>query len=165
MIKKIIVVALLLLSSISHAELFQKGNLGLGVVVGGGSINVSRKTQNYTIAGVSAEYFVIDDLSVGLGYVGWFGGTPSLNQVTIPVNYYVPLSKKFRPYVGGFVRQTFVSDGYDDYLSYGAKVGLAYTISKKAYIGVGWVNEFYDDSSIFKDSSTSYPEVTFAFSF
>ncbi|WP_321779269.1 hypothetical protein [Sulfurimonas sp.] len=164
MIKNIIV-SLILLSSISHAELFEKGNLGLGVIVGGGSINVNRKTQNYTIAGVSAEYFVMNDLSVGFGYVGWFGATPSLNQITLPVNYYVPLSEKFRPYVGAFVRETFVSDGYDDYFSYGAKVGLAYTISKKSYIGVAWVNEFYDNSSIFKDSSTSYPEVTFAFSF
>ena len=156
---------LVLLSSVGYAELFKKNNLGLGVAFGGGSISVGRTSQSYTILGVSAEYFVVDNLSVGVGYMGWFGGTPTLNQITVPVNYYIPLGEKLRPYTGVFIRETFVSDGYDNYESYGAKVGLAYTISKNSYIGVAMVYELYGDNNFYTDSSSTYPEITFAFSF
>jgi len=160
-----ILLALLLISSISKAELFEKGNLGFGAIIGSGSITVGRSVQNYAIAGLSAEYFVIENLSVGLGYMGWFGATPSLNQLTIPVNYYVPLNQKYRPYFGAFVRETFVSTGYDDYTSYGAKGGLAYKMSRTSYLGIAIVGEFYGDNTIYKESSNYYPEITFAFLF
>ena len=164
MIKKVLQ-GLLLLSSVGHAELFQKNNLGVGVALGGGSITIGREVQDYFIFGASTEYFVIDNLSVGVGYLGWFGGTPTLNQITVPINYYIPLETKLRPYMGVFYRETFVSDGYNNYSSYGAKVGVAYSFSKSAYIGFAMVNEQYGSNSLYRDSSSSYPEITFAFSF
>lgn len=156
---------LLLLAGISHAELFNQGNVGLGIIVGSGSSTTREGTQNYTIAGLSADYFIVDDLSVGLGYMGWFGGTPTLNQVTVPVTYYVPLEEKYRPYVGVFIRETYISDGYNDYESYGAKVGVAISFSKKSYLGIGIVQEFYGSGKYGNDTSNTYPEIIFAFSF
>lgn len=162
---KKILLGLLLLTGISHGELFQKGNLGLGVIVGSGSSLTREGTQNYTIAGVTADYFIIDDLSVGLGYMGWFGGTPTLSQVTLPVTYYLPLEEKFRPYIGAFLRETFVSEGYDDYNSYGVKAGVAISFSKKSYLGIGLVQEFYGSGKYGDESSNTYPEIIFALSF
>jgi len=164
LIKKVLL-ELLLLASVSHAELYSQGNIGLGIIVGSGSSTTREGTQNYTIAGVNADYFIIDDLSVGLGYMGWFGGTPTLNQITIPVTYYVPLNEKYRPYLGAFIRETFISDGYDDYESYGAKAGVAVSFSKKSYLGIGLVQEFYSSGKYGNDTSNTYPEIVFAFSF
>ncbi len=164
MIKKVLV-GFLLFASVSHADLFKQGNLGLGVIIGSGSSMTKEGTQNYTIAGVSADYFIIDDLSLGLGYMGWFGGTPTLNQITVPITYYIPLQEKYRPYLGAFVRETFISEGYDDYESYGAKAGVAISFSKKSYLGIGVVQEFYSSGKYGDKSSNTYPEVIFAFSF
>ena len=164
MIKKVLL-ALFLLASVSHAELFNRGNAALGIIVGSGSSTTREGTQNYTVAGISADYFIIDDLSVGLGYMGWFGGTPTLNQVTAPVTYYIPLNEKFRPYLGAFVRETYISDGYDDYESYGAKVGVAVSFSKRLYLAIGVVQEFYGSGKYGNESSNTYPEIVFAFSF
>jgi outer membrane protein W len=165
---KKVLISLLLLSSVSYAELFQKGNIGLGVVIGSGSISTNTNVENYTLAGMNVDYFIVDDLSVGLAYLGWFGGEPSLNQVTIPVNYYIPLSEKFRPYIGVFLRETFVNDKnnyYKDYESYGAKIGLAYVLSKKAYLGFGVISEVYGSNNFYSNSGSTYPEITIAFSF
>lgn len=164
MIKKVLL-GLALISSVSHAEFFAKGNTGLGLIVGGGSLTVGREIQNYTIVGVSADYFVIDNLSVGLGYMGWFGGTPSLSQVTLPVTYYIPATKKLHPYGGLFLRETFVSDGYGDYESYGVRAGVAITLSSKSYLGVGMVQEYYGSGRFQESSSYTYPEFVFSFSF
>lgn len=162
---KKVLLALLLVCNVAYAELFEKNRVGLGVIVGSGSSVTRQGRQYYTIAGVSADYFIVDNLSVGFGYMGWFGATPTLNQITIPVTYYVPLDKKIRPYVGVFVRETFISDGYDDYESYGAKVGVAIALSKESYLGFGVVQEFYSNDKYANESSNTYPEVIFAFSF
>ncbi|OIP54976.1 MAG: hypothetical protein AUK54_05010 [Helicobacteraceae bacterium CG2_30_36_10] len=162
---KKLLLGLLLLGGVSHAELFQQGNVGMGIIVGNGSSLTREGTQNYTIVGVSADYFIVDDLSVGLGYMGWFGGTPTLNQVTLPITYYIPLDEKFRPYLGAFMRETYISEGYDDYESYGAKAGVAISFSKKSYLGIGVVQEFYGSGKYGDESSSTYPEIIFAFSF
>ena len=166
MIKRILFI-LILFSGILSAESFKKSSLGIGVTVGGGSIStVQNGTQNYTILGVSADYFVMDDLAVGIGYRGWFGGTPTLNEFTIPLTYYIPVNQKVRPYIGAFVRETIVSDGYDNYESYGARVGVAISVVKNSYIGIGWITERQLSCAKWQDDCTSsYPEVVFALSF
>ena len=168
MIKNILL-SLFLIGTLVQADPFSKGNLGLGVVLGSGSITIEKRfsseVQNYTILGVSTDYFIYDNLSVGIGYRGWFGGEPTLNQFTIPVTYYAPLSEKFRPYIGVFGRQTLVnSDIYDDYSSYGAKIGVAYLFSPRAYLGFGWVTEKYSECDMSNECSNSYPEFVFSFS-
>ena len=162
---KKVLLGLLLVGSLVHADFFAKSNTSVGVAIGSSSISRGFKTETYTILGVNADYFVIDNLSVGLGYRGWFGGTPTLNQVTIPVTYYIPVSQKIRPYAGVFGRETFVSGEYDDYESYGVRGGVTMILSKNSYIGVGVVQEYYGSTKFQESSSSTYPEFIFAFSF
>lgn len=152
---------LFLFFSMSHANFFKKGNSSLGIVLGAGSSN----SESYTVIGVSGDYFILDGLSIGAGYRGWFGVDPNLNQLTFSSNYYIPLQYKFRPYIGAFVRETFVSSE-DDYESYGARAGVSMSLSKNAYASFGWVGERFSncDSDNFA-CSNSYPEVVFSLAF
>lgn len=162
--KKMLAVLLFLIVSLQASE-FEQGSLGLGISLGVGSMEVGNETQQYTLAGGNVDYFVMDDLSVGFRYLGWFGGTPSLNEVSLPVNYYYPYSKSFRPFGGMFVKQTFASDGYSDYSSYGVRVGGLMNFSKRAYLRIGIVEENYSDCAWHKECSITYPEAVFLFAF
>lgn len=148
------------MASVVNADLFEKGDSAFGVVVGSGYSG----DESYMILGVSGDYFVINGLSVGLGYRGWFGGDPTQNQLTVSTNYYIPLNQKFRPYLGAFFRETFIED-YDDRSSYGGRAGLAVTMSGNTYISVGWAYEEYSDCPKFLECSTNYPEVVFSLAF
>ena len=159
---KYFILLFLFIVSVSYAGFFNKGNSSVGVVLGAGSSN----NESYTVAGVSADYFVTDGLSIGAGYRGWFGIDPTVNQLTVSTNYYLPVTKKFHPYVGGFIRETFVS-GNEDYESYGARGGLAVTMSKNSYMSFGYIYEEYGNctESVFRECSSSYPELVFSLSF
>jgi len=162
LIKKIIL-ALVIMSSIVNADVFDKGRSSVGVVAGAGSYG----HDTYTIIGVSYDYYVMDGLSIGAGYRGWFGGSPTLNQLTIASSYYIPLSQKFRPYIGAFVRETFVDYdkfGNENYESYGGRAGLAIVMSPTSYVSLGYVYEKYGNG-IFGDDSSSYPELVFSLAF
>ena len=150
------------MSSVVSAALFQKGDSAIGVVVGSSSTG----SENYLILGVSGEYFAMNGLNVGIGYRGWFGGDPTQNQLTLSTSYYLPVTKKFHPYVGVFGRETFV-DGYDNRSSYGGRAGLAISMSSNTYISVGWAYEEYMDctETRFRECSTNYPEVVFSLAF
>lgn len=159
---KRIVLSLAILTSVVSADLFEKGRTSVGIVAGAGSSN----GDNYTIIGVGADYFVMNGLSVGVGYQGWFGGDPTINQLTLRSSYYIPLSQKFHPYIGGFVRETFRS-GDDDYVSYGVRGGVAVTMSPNSYVSFGYAYEEYGGctETRFRECSSSYPELVFSLAF
>ena len=159
MVKKIILV-LILVTTFLNADVFEKGRFGVGATLGAGT----DFGETYTIAGVNASYFVIDNLNVGVAYRGWFGASPSKNELTLSSTYFIPLSEKFHPYAGIFARQIFVNE-YDDYQSYGANAGVAISMSKNSYLGIGYVYEEYSKCVLQQKCSTSYPEVMFALSF
>ena len=164
-----IVSALLLLSSLAFANQFGAGNKAIGITVGTGSVSYSvgpfSSVENYYIVGLNADYYVAENLSIGVGYRGWFGGDPTINQGTIPVTYYIPTNSKFRPYIGAFYRYTYIADDkYDNYSSAGARVGLAVTF-QNGYAGFGWAQEYYLDSDSRSDSTSGYPEAVIGFSF
>lgn len=166
---KKIFVTLVLLSSLAFANQFGAGNKAIGITLGSGSVSYSvgpfSSVENYYILGVNADFFVAENLSVGLGYRGWFGGDPTINQGTIPVTYYIPTGSKFRPYVGAFYRYTYIADDlYDNYSSAGGRAGLAITF-QNGYVGFGWAQEYYLDSDSRSDSTSGYPEVVIGFSF
>ena len=165
MIKKIIL-ALVIMSSIVNADVFDKGKMSIGIVAG----SSYSYGEQYTILGLGVDYFVVDGLSVGVGYRGWFGGNPGINQLTVASSYYLALSKKFRPYIGGFLRETFVD--YDEindksYESYGARGGIAITMSPNSYMSFGYAYEEYGDckDTIYRECSSSYPELVFSLAF
>ncbi len=142
-----------------HAGVFDKGQKNVALTVGSGS----GYNSNYTIVGVTANYYAISGLSVGLGYRGWFGGNPTLNEVDVPVTYFIPLQSRIRPYIGGFYRHTFVSGDDDDYDTYGGRAGIS-VVQGNGYVSAGWVQERYSRDSG-GDSVRGYPEISAGFSF
>ncbi len=155
---KKIIIALLITSALFGA-LFEKGSKNVGVTMGAGSFG----NNNYTIIGVSASYFIVDNVMTGIEYRGWLGNDPSINEFSIPVTYMVPLHEKFRPYVGGFYRRTFMGSDFDDYNVYGARAGVSMVTSGNSYASFGWVQEYYDNN--YGDSSNGYPEIAVGLSF
>ncbi len=154
-----IIIALLMGTALFGA-LFEQGSKNVGVNIGAGS----NFGVNYTILGINASYFVVDNLQAGLEYRGWFGSGPAINEISVPVTYIVPLNDKFRPYLGGFFRKTFLDSSQgDDYSVYGARVGVSMITSGNSYASFGWVQEYYDNSD--GDSSNGYPEVAVGLSF
>lgn len=162
--KKLLLCFLLLLTC-AHAEVFDKGDVALGILVGGGSVTTKEGEKQYTLLGANADYFFVDDLSLGLGYTQWFGSDPSITQVTIPLNYYYPMDKSWRPYVGIFYRHTAMGGTFKDFNSYGVKAGATLKIAQRAYLGAGWVQEYYDECTNFHECSSGYPEILFIFTF
>ena len=164
--KKILLIVMMIFPLL-YADLFMKGNKTVGVALGSGSVDYGRRkgTEDYTILGVSGNYFIMDNLSVGIGYRHWFGGSPSIDEVTFPATYYIPLHPTYRPYGGLFYRRMFMGSGYDDSNVYGARAGLTIKVSPQSYIGVGWVQEYYDDCDQRSDCTSGYPEVLFSLSF
>ena len=159
------IIVTLLLSITLYGGSFSAGNMGLGLTVGSGSVSyTTRGTQSYFIAGVGADYFVIDGLAIGVGYRGWFGGTPTINQATVPITYYIPTGKSFRPYGGAFYRYTTFSDDTNSYSSAGVRIGGAMMFTG-GYVGFGWVQEYYLDAADQGNSSSGYPEVVVGVSF
>jgi len=157
MIKLIIA---MLLSTALFGALFEQGSKNVGINIGAGS----NFGVNYTILGINANYFVVDNVQVGLEYRGWFGSGPAINEISVPVTYIVPLHKKFRPYVGGFYRRTFLDSSQgDSYSVYGVRGGVSMITSASSYASFGWVQEYYDHSG--GDSSNGYPEVAVGISF
>ena len=156
---KKIVLSILITSSLFGA-LFEQGSKNVGITAGAGSSYGS----NYTILGINASYFVIDNLMMGLEYRGWFGGDPMINELSVPLTYFVPIHEKFLPYVGAFYRRTFVdSSDIDSYNVYGGRIGVSVITSKNSYASFGWVQEYYDSS--YGDSSNGYPEIAVGMSF
>lgn len=157
-----ILLALLAAASLLHADQFSQGKTSLGVYFGAGS----SLGYNYTVAGISGYYFVSTNLAVGGMYRNWFGNGPTQNEVSVFSNYYIPLDKKFRPYVGIFARQTYIdSDIIQDYGSYGARGGVSIITSSNSYVSLGYAVEYYDRCGVAGECHNTYPEVLLGFSF
>ena len=143
--------------------------MSIGLGLGSGSVSYSvgplSKVENYYIAGVSGDYYLYENLALGLGYRGWFGGSPTINQVTVPLTYYFDTGSKFRPYLGAFYRYTFInSDLFSDYSSAGGRVGMAIMFNG-GYAGLGWIQEYRLDANELKNTTSGYPEVVVGFTF
>lgn len=165
------VYAIALSGSLCFADSFVSGSKSIGITVGSGSVSYSggsiigTKVENYYIVGVNADYFVADDLSMGVGYQGWFGGTPRIHQATLPVTYYMPTGRAVRPYLGAFYRYTYIGDNaYDNYNSAGGRFGLA-MLFQNGYAGFGWVQEVYFGRDNVSDRTSGYPEAVVGISF
>lgn len=162
--KQIIKVVLLSTSIASAGGMFSIGHKNFGFTLG----QDSAYGNNYTVLGLSANYFLVDNLSLGASYSQWLGNDPTISQVTVPVTYYVPLATPFRPYVGGFYSHTFMGDdgrgnNYDDTDSYGGRVGISMETSQSSYVSVGWVQEVSTHGT--NSQTRGYPEFSGGISF
>jgi hypothetical protein len=119
--------------------------------------------NTYTVIGANFNYFVQDGLSVGVGYQGWFGDDPKINEINIPITYYYEYTPQYYPYMGFRYAHTSISDGYDDYNTYGARVGLAMSFGNNSYMSVGWVQDYREKDG--DSDSDGYPEVSMGIAF
>ncbi|RUM65253.1 MAG: hypothetical protein DSZ05_06490 [Sulfurospirillum sp.] len=160
MMKKILA-TLLLLVSLSQADLlFTAGQKNFGFSLG----SSTGFGNDYTVAGANINYFIQDNLSVGLGYLGYFGDDPKIHQITVPVTYYYPISITNYPYAGLFYKHTFISGDYDDYDVYGVRVGMSMRIGPRSYVSVGWVEEYTDADNV-EDEWDGHAEANIGFTF
>lgn len=152
--------------SMLNASMFQQGSKTIGFSVGSGTVEYHwpKGSENYSIIGISGSYFIVDNLSVGVAYRHWIG-TPSLDEVTLPATYYLPLDATLRPYLGLFYRKIFIGNGYEDEDVYGARAGVTLKLSPQSYIGIGWVEEHLDRCRQRRDCSSGYPEAVIGFEF
>ncbi len=148
-----------LLSVHLMADSFTQGTTSLGLKLG----STSTRINNYGVAGLGGNYFVVDNLAIGLGYEYWFFGNPTIQNVTLNSTYYIPMHKKFRPYAGALYRHIFIS-GQENLDSLGYRAGLAIT-HKKLLISIGLIQEFYTRDTIIFGDSQIYGELIVGVSF
>jgi outer membrane protein W len=141
-------------------NVFSAGEKHLGFTLG----SSNNFGNNYTVVGAKVNYFVIDNLSVGAEYKGFLGEAPSINQVTVPVTYHLPLENTtYKPYFGAFFNRTFIENSLMDYNIYGGRAGVSLQISPHSFFSIGWVQEFSNTGNEIENDG--YPEITGGFSF
>ena len=159
--KKLLLTAIMIgsLQAEGISGLFSQGQKNFGFGVG----SSSGYGNNYTVVSANFNYFVQNNISMGIGYQGWFGGDPKISDISIPVTYYIPLNEQYHPYVGAIYRHTFIEEPYEDYNVYGGRIGIAMTMGSNTYMQVGWVQEHRTQGDESQDEG--YPEVSMGFVF
>ncbi|MDX2320693.1 MAG: ferrodoxin oxidoreductase beta subunit [Moritella sp.] len=149
----------LLLSNLVHSASLTAGSKSVGIKLGGASIG----PENYSIAGVSINYFALDNLAIGAGYEYWFSGKPTLSKATVDSTYYIPASEQLKPYFGLLYSHYFVEDNAD-IDAYGYRIGIAY-IKSPVFFSAGIRQEKYtSDRAIFSnDDATAEFMIGFSF--
>jgi hypothetical protein len=142
------------------SNVFSKNSVTLGVKLGSASIN----HDNYTILGLSGNYFVIDGLSVGLGYEKWYGGEPDIQKITLESTYYISASEEVRPYLGLLYRRILIDDELGDVNAYGYRAGVAF-VKDRLILSAGIVQEKYETNRNVLPDTQTYMEATVGIAF
>lgn len=134
----------------ASSNVFSKNSVSLGVRLGSASVG----SEDYTILGLSGNYFILDNLSVGLGYEKWYSGNPDVQKATVESTYFIPASETVRPYLGVFYRRIMIGDSLGDVNAYGYRAGVAF-VQNRLILSAGIVQEKYEsDRGIFNDTHT-----------
>lgn len=158
--KKIILLLLILSITVFSKDIFSKGEKSINFTLGS-SYDLGK---NYAVVGVHVNYFVLDNLSIGTEYKGFFGSNPNIHQVSVPVTYHLPLENlTYMPYFGTFFNHTFMGRPFEDYHTYGGRMGISIKTSPSSFMSFGWVQEFNEGRKGSKRKS--YPEFMGGFSF
>jgi len=159
--KNILLTTLLLTSSLFADGAFSAGNKHMGFQLG----TQTNFNNTYTVLGVNVNYFVIDNLSIGASYQAFLGSDPQINDITVPVTYYIPMENTaYRPYLGAFYNQRFMDNSaFEDYSILGGRLGISMATSLNSFVSLGWVQEFSNSNKNIE--TKGYPEVTAGFAF
>ena len=160
-IKSSLFLTLLLAMSPAQAGPFSQGSQSVSVIAGSGSAF----RDDYLILGVGYGYYLVDGLELGIDAQFWLSGDPSITKVSPQIRYVFTQPKTIKPYLGGFVRRTYI-DGLEDLDSVGYRAGLNFMGRGNFFFGAGIVYERYQDcnETIFSSCSETYPEILFSFS-
>jgi len=155
----------LLLILLSTSTIYAGGLFSMGTKNVSFSIGTDNSLGNdYTVIGGNVNYFIIDNLSIGASYQGFLGDDPTMNQMTVPVTYHIPLERTtISPYLGAFYNRTFIDQPYKDYNIYGGRAGISLKTSPNSFMSLGWVQEFANSADNIE--KRSYPEVSGSISF
>ncbi len=140
---------------------YAKGSKSLNIVGGVGST----LGQSYMILGAGFSYYIANGLAIGISGEGWILQDPTFWKISPDLRYTFWKMDKIKPYVGVFYRHTFVGGDFGNYDSWGGRAGVAYR-QGGSYVSLGVVyEEFWDSEDSLFDNSTTYPEISFWFSF
>jgi hypothetical protein len=145
----------------SVAGAFGKGRTHVQIFAGSGHAF----DESYYLLGVGVSYHLVDGLAIGAAWETWTGGDPSIDKVTVGLQY-VFYQAPVKPYLGGFYRRTSI-ERLPDLDSVGARAGIQFQAAPSAYFGVGLVYESYLDcsNSVYRSCDSFYPEASFTFAF
>lgn len=157
--KLLLLSTLILFCNLAHSAQFNAGTKSVGIKLSGASIG----HESYTIAGVSINYFVIDNLAIGGAYEYWFSGKPSVSKTTLESTYFLPTSKAVRPYLGLLYSHYYIADNAN-IDAYGYRAGISY-IKSPLLLSVGIRQEEYSSDRVIFTGNDVTGEFIIGFSF
>jgi hypothetical protein len=168
MASRLLLIMLLLLPALpvnaaTVAGIYGQGRTQFSLVGGNGYAY----NNNYLFIGISASYYVLDGLGVGLSFEKWSNGDPGITKYAPFVQYvFYQMSSAIQPYVGAFYRHTIV-DGQPAINSFGERAGVNIISGPNAYISFGFVQEAYlnCDEAVYVSCRETYPELGITFGF
>jgi hypothetical protein len=146
------------------SDLFRAGRVELDAGAGLGVFN----SDEYLLLLLGGSYYLRDGLSAGVTGEAWLGSSPSIGDVSPQARYiFLDSPWRFKPYVGTFYRRTFYDRLDPPINSMGARAGLVFPLSPRAYATGGLVYEHYFScqTSVYSSCDQVYPEIGLAFSF
>ena len=141
---------------------FSAGTARLSLFAGG----ATAFDRNYSIFGFGFGYYVMDGVEVGLEADTWSGNTPRIQEVSPQVRLVLNTRAAIKPYVGAYVRRTFI-DGYANQDTVGWRAGGYFLTGQSAYFGVGLAQDTHlaCDRTTYAACTETYPELLFAIVF
>lgn len=130
------------------------GNLGTGSAFG----------ETYFIVGLGAGVYVLHGLELGASVDQWFGPGPNVTRVAPEARYVFDFIDVVKPFVGGFFRHWFITQGARDLDTAGGRAGLMFVQSRNFYFSAGVAYERVINSCQ-GDCDFWVPEIGAAFSF
>jgi opacity protein-like surface antigen len=163
-----IVAVLVMLQTTAMAEesvYFKKGDWELGFSGSYNNVRIksgdTKEDVNLFFADLKASYFVIDNLSVGMGLVWLY--LPKVEGISAyaigpeaNIRYHFPVNKSFIPYLGIHAAYYYAhadiddSSGNEDMVSYGAHVGFKVPVNE---------NVFFDTQLKYTDYNMPWDEI------
>jgi hypothetical protein len=165
---KLQVTLLLVLSSLAFGAAADDGDMyrhgRTHLTVGGGKGRTF--DNNYTAISLSASYYAMDGLALGISYESWTGGDRHIIKYAPSVQYVFYESTMVQPYVGVFYRHTGV-DGLPDIDSLGESAGINIPSGDHAYVSIGFVHEAYlgCQQTIYSSCSVTYSNIGVSYGF
>jgi len=132
-----------------------KSRIGLG----GGLFGSTVDRWNLAIA-IQYGYFVADNIEVGVDGAVQFGRDPFAAQLGPTFRVLFPVSPVVHPFVGVFYRHWFLTGGFDDQDTIGARMGIIIR-EGITFFGLGVVYE-HIVSACEVDCGSFYPELGFS---
>jgi len=115
---------------------FAQGKIRLGI---GGGLLSSRDAVDFGLE-VGFGYFILDNIELGIDGAFQFGDSPFAAYLGPTARILFPINEVVAPYVGGFYRHWFLTDGLLDFDTLGARAGLSIRTGG-AFFTIGLVYE------------------------